>query len=84
MRTIEKLGMAFRKLLEISEKSPVTVTFRGVDDHNRKLYEVKNRRGEVIASQETDSQLAGRLVADIMEKEETGEKIKAEMTQTEF
>ena len=50
MRTIEKLGMAFRKLLEISEKSPVTVTFRGVDDHNRKLYEVKNRRGESIPS----------------------------------
>ncbi len=63
MRTIEKLGAAFRKLLEASEKSPVTITFRGVNDKDRKLYEVKDRRGEIIADQATELQLAGCLVS---------------------
>jgi hypothetical protein len=56
------LEKGFPALLKESEKSPVTITYRGIDDRSRPLYELKNRTGEVLVALGTDKQMLETLI----------------------
>ena len=61
MRTIEQQGKAWHQLLKQVEKSPVTISYRGLDDHDKNLYEVKNRIGVAICTLGTEKDLLKAL-----------------------
>ena len=62
MRKVELLRKAVPALLRESEKSPVTISYRGVDDRDRDLYEIKNRKGDVLSPQGTEKQVLEALI----------------------
>ena len=41
MRTADQRARAWAKLLAEAEKSPVTIFYRGIDEHSKPLYEIK-------------------------------------------
>ena len=61
MRTSERQGRAWQQLLKQTEKSPVTISYRGLDDHDKNLYEVKNRIGVAICALGTEKQIIQAL-----------------------
>ncbi len=77
MRTTERQSRAFQALLKEAEKSPITISFRGVDDRDRGLYEVKSRTGEIISAQDTEVDLCSRLMGT-RPKDERVELVRAE------
>jgi len=68
MRTIEQKGQAWKALLKEVEKNPVTLTYRGVNDKDQSLYEVKNRKGEVIIEHGTEKEVMDALRKDKKEE----------------
>ena len=62
MRRVEYLRLGIPALLKETEKSPVTLTFRGVNDKNEKLYEARTRSGEIIAAQATEKELLESII----------------------
>lgn len=63
MRRVEYLRLGIPALLREVEKSPLTITYRGVSDKDEALYEIKNRKGEVVCLQGTEKQVFEGLVA---------------------
>ncbi len=63
MRKTEQLKQAWPALLRLAEKSPVTITYRGVDQNDKALYEIVNRKGEIICLQGTEKQILDALMA---------------------
>ncbi len=63
MRRVEYLREGIPALLREAERSPVTITYRGVNDQDEALYEIKNRKGEVVCLQGTEKQVFEGLIA---------------------
>ncbi|MFA5377221.1 MAG: hypothetical protein WC455_15835 [Dehalococcoidia bacterium] len=61
MKTIEQQGYAYQGILKLVEQSPVTFSYRGVNDKDQPLYECKNRSGIVIADKATEPELRKML-----------------------
>jgi len=61
MKTVEQRSSAWQALLKQAEKSPVTWTYRGVNDKDQPLFEVKNRKGEVIIEHGTEHEVMDTL-----------------------
>lgn len=66
MRKTEQLKQAWPALLRLAEKSPVTITYRGVDKDDKPLYEIVNRKGETICLQGTEKQVLECLKGETM------------------
>ncbi len=76
MRKRECYTLGIPALLATAEESPVTLTYRGVNDHNQKLYEAKTRAGEVICPQATEKGLLEALVKRQREKAEAAKMLR--------
>ena len=63
MKTVERQGETYQRLLKQAERSPIQISFRGVDDKDRPLYEVKNRAGDMICSLGTELEISKALEA---------------------
>ena len=61
LKTAEQRSQAWQAFLKQVGKSPVTWTFRGVNDKDQPLYEVKNRKGEVIIEHGTEKEVMDTL-----------------------
>jgi hypothetical protein len=47
-RTIEQQGHAWKALLDIAGESPTQLAFRGVNDRDVELWELKTRDGKIV------------------------------------
>jgi hypothetical protein len=61
MRKSERQSKAWKALLIQAERSPIQLSFRGVNDKDEALYEVKNRQGEAICSLGTEKDVIQSL-----------------------
>ena len=57
MKTIEQRSLAWQALLKWVEVLPVQLTFRGVNDHDQPLYEIKTRTGQIICEHGTEKEV---------------------------
>lgn len=61
MKTTEQRSQAFAALLKQVERNPVTLTYRGVNDKDQPLYEIKYRAGGIICEKATEKELMDTL-----------------------
>ena len=61
MRTIERQSRSWQSLLKLAEATRLHLSYRGINDKEESLFELKNGQGTILCAQGTEKELSKAL-----------------------